>query len=383
MAVYLDHNATTPLHEDVLQAMLPVMQSMVGNPSSLHRFGRLQKDTIEGARQQVADLVDARPEQVVFTSGGTEANNLLLKGLAVSADINRIALSKVEHMSLLEPAAELGDQCAVDFIAVDRDGRVTAQLLEQALRPDTRLVSVMSANNETGVIQDIRTLAEIAGRKGIWFHTDASQAAGKIEVSFKDWGVHAMTLSSHKLYGPPGAGALVIDKRLPLHALLHGGAQEHRLRAGTENVPAIAGFGVAAELAKKELSERAAYTLKLRKALEQGLAQIPSVTVFAQGAQRLPNTVQFGVQGFDGETLLMQLDRMGIAVSSGSACTSGKTEPSHVLRAMGVADALALSSVRVSFGKDNTIADVEKLIRALGEIIDTISKSAVMMAATV
>ncbi len=308
MAVYLDHNATTPLHEDVLQAMLPVMQTMVGNPSSLHRFGRLQKDTIEGARQQVADLVDAHPEQVVFTSGGTEANNLLLKGLAVSADINRIALSKVEHMSLLEPAAELGDQCAVDFIAVDKDGKVTAQLLEQAIRPDTRLVSVMSANNETGVIQDIRTLAEIAGRKNIWFHTDASQAAGKIDVSFKDWGVHAMTLSSHKMYGPPGAGALVIDKRLPLHALLHGGAQEHRLRAGTENVPAIAGFGVAAELAKKELSERAAYTLKLRKALEQGLAQIPSVTVFAQSAQRLPNTVQFGVQGFDGETLLMQLD---------------------------------------------------------------------------
>ena len=383
MAVYLDHNATTPLHEDVLQAMLPVMQSMVGNPSSLHRFGRLQKDTIEGARQQVADLIDAHPEQVIFTSGGTEANNLLLKGLAVSADINRIALSKVEHMSLLEPAAELGDQCAVDFIAVDKDGRVTAQLLEQALRPDTRLVSVMSANNETGVIQDIRVLAELAGRQDIWFHTDASQAAGKIEVSFKDWGVHAMTLSSHKLYGPPGVGALVVDKRLPLHALLHGGVQEHRLRAGTENVPAIAGFGVAAELARKELSERAAYTLKLRKALEQGLAQIPSVTVFAQGAQRLPNTVQFGVQGFDGETLLMQLDRMGIAVSSGSACTSGKTEPSHVLRAMGVADELALSSVRVSFGKDNTIADVEKLLQALGEIIDTISKSAVMMAATV
>jgi len=383
MAVYLDHNATTPLHEDVLQAMLPVMQTMVGNPSSLHRFGRLQKDTIEGARQQVAELVDAHPEQVVFTSGGTEANNLLLKGLAVSADINRIALSKLEHMSLLEPAAELGDQSAVDFIDVDKDGKVTAQLLEQAIRPDTRLVSVMSANNETGVIQDIRTLAEIAGRNNIWFHTDASQAAGKIDVSFKGWGVHAMTLSSHKLYGPPGAGALVIDKRLPLRALLHGGAQEHRLRAGTENVPAIAGFGVAAELARKELSERAAYTLKLRKALEQGLAQIPSVTVFAQGALRLPNTVQFGVQGFDGETLLMQLDRMGIAVSSGSACTSGKTEPSHVLKAMGVADELALSSVRVSFGKDNTIADVEKLLQALGEIIDTISKSAVMMAATV
>ena len=383
MAVYLDNNATTPLHEDVLQAMLAVMQTMAGNPSSLHRFGRLQKGTIEKAREQVADLVDAHPEQVIFTSGGTEANNLLVKGMAASADINRIAISKVEHMSMLEPAADIADECAVDYIDVDRDGMVAPQWLEQAIMPDTRLVSVMSANNETGVIQDIRALAEIADRKNTWFHTDASQAAGKIDVSFKDWGVHAMTLSAHKLYGPLGAGALLVDKRLPLHALLRGGAQEHRLRAGTENVPAIAGFGAAAELAKKELNERSAHALHMLKALEQGLAQMQQATVFAQNAQRLPNTVQFGIKGFDGETLLMQLDRTGIAVSSGSACTSGKTEPSHVLKAMDVPEELALSSVRVSFGRDNTIADVEKLLQALGEIIDTTSKSAVMMAATV
>ena len=383
MAVYLDNNATTPLHEDVLQAMLAVMQTMAGNPSSLHRFGRLQKGTIEKAREQVADLVDAHPEQVIFTSGGTEANNLLVKGMAASADINRIAISKVEHMSMLEPAADIADECAVDYIDVDRDGMVAPQWLEQAIMPDTRLVSVMSANNETGVIQDIRALAEIADRKNTWFHTDASQAAGKIDVSFKDWGVHAMTLSAHKLYGPLGAGALLVDKRLPLHALLRGGAQEHRLRAGTENVPAIAGFGAAAVLAKKELNERSAHALHMRKALEQGLAQMQQATVFAQNAQRLPNTVQFGIKGFDGETLLMQLDRTGIAVSSGSACTSGKTEPSHVLKAMDVPEELALSSVRVSFGRDNTIADVEKLLQALGEIIDTTSKSAVMMAATV
>ena len=383
MAVYLDHNATTPLHEDVLKAMLPVMQAMVGNPSSLHRFGRLQKDAIEQAREQVALLVDARPEQVIFTSGGKEANNLLLKGLAVSPSINRIAISRVEHTSMLEPAAQLGDQCAVDYIPVDSDGKVTTQGLKQAIRPDTGLVSVMSANNETGVIQDVRSLAEIARAEKCWFHTDASQAAGKIDLSFKDWGVHAMTVSSHKLYGPLGAGALIVDKRLPLHALLHGGEQEHGLRAGTENVPAIAGFGAAAELAKKELSDRAVHALKLRDALERGLVELPSATVFAQNAERLPNTVQFGVQGFDGETLLMQLDRMGIAVSSGSACTSGKTEPSHVLEAMGVPTELALSAVRVSFGKDNTSADVEKLLQALGEIINTLSKSAVMMAANV
>jgi cysteine desulfurase len=195
--------------------------------------------------------------------------------------------------------------------------------------------------------------------------------------------VHAITLSSHKLYGQPGAGALVVDKRLPLKAQLHGGTQESGLRAGTENVPAIAGFGAAAELAKKQLGERAAQALKLREALEQGLTQIPSATVFARDAERLPNTVQFGVQGFDGETLLMQLDRMGIAVSSGSACTSGKTEPSHVLEAMGVPRELALSAIRVSFGKDNTPADVGSLLQALGEIINTTSESAVMVAANV
>ena len=383
MAVYLDNNATTPLHPDVLQAMLPLMQATPGNPSSLHRFGRLQKDAVEAAREQVASLVNAQPDQVVFTSGGTEANNLLVKGMAAAPAVPRMAISAVEHMSLLEPASKLGAECAVDLIPVDSDGRVTVQTLQQAIRPDTALVSVMSANNETGVIQDIPALAEAASGRKIWFHTDASQAAGKIGVSFRDWGVHAMTLSAHKLYGPLGAGALIVDKRLPLQALLHGGVQEHRLRAGTENVPAIAGFGAAALLAKKELHERAAHTLKLRQAFEAGLSQIPSVSVFAQHAARLPNTVQFGVQGFDGETLLMQLDRMGFAVSSGSACTSGKTEPSHVLKAMGVPAELALSAVRVSFGRDNTAADVERLLQALGEIINTMSKSAVMMAAHV
>ena len=271
----------------------------------------------------------------------------------------------------------------MDYVAVDNEGRITATLLQQAMKADTRLVSVMSANNETGVIQDIPALAPIVAANGAWFHTDASQAAGKMAISFKDWGVHAMTLSAHKLYGPLGAGALIVDKRIPLQNLLHGGAQEYRLRAGTENVPAIAGFGAAAELALKHLNARAEHTLMLRTELEHGLAQIPAVTVFAQNAERLPNTVQFGVQGFDGETLLMQLDRKGIAVSSGSACTSGKAEPSHVLKAMGVPDQLALSSVRVSFGRDSSVADVERLLQVLNEIINTISKSAVMMAANV
>lgn len=351
--IYLDYSATTPVDERVAEKMCSYLtrEGVFGNPASRsHAFGWEAEAAVEEARKHIADLVGANPKEIVFTSGATESDNLAIKGVA--------------HF-------------------YNRDGRVTPDTLEQAILPDTRLVSVMSANNETGVIQDIASLAEIAARKNIWFHTDASQAAGKIDVSFKDWGVHAMTLSAHKLYGPTGAGALLVDKRLPLHALMHGGAQEHRLRAGTENVAAIAGFGAAAAIAKKELNERAVHALHLREALEQRLAQIPQATVFAQNAQRLPNTVQFGIRGFDGETLLMQLDRMGIAVSSGSACTSGKTEPSHVLKAMGVPEELALSSVRVSFGKDNTVADAEKLLQALGEIIDTTSKSAVMMAANV
>jgi len=383
VAIYLDHNATTPLHEKAFEAMRPYMGAVTGNPSSLHRFGRLQRDTIEHAREQVAALVDARPEQVVFTSGGTEANNLLLKGLCADEKVRRFAVSAIEHMSMLEPAAAIEKAgCKVDLIPVNAEGLVTSELLKQALKKDTALVSVMAANNETGVIQDIESLAKLAHDQGAWFHTDASQVAGKIEVSFAKSGVHAMTLSAHKLYGPLGAGALIIDKQLPLHALMQGGAQEKGLRAGTENVPAIVGFGMAAELAKSELSERMNHVRVLRDELESRLLSCDDVEIFAHNSQRLPNTLQFGVSGFDGETLLMQLDRRGIAVSSGSACTSGKTEPSHVLKAMGVPADMATSAIRVSFGKANSLADVDAFMQAFAEIMK-MKRSSVMMAATV
>ena len=380
MAVYLDYNATTPLHEKVFEAMQPYMGAVSGNPSSLHRFGRLQRDAIEHAREQVAALVDARAEQVVFTSGGTEANNLLLKGLCAEQDVKRIAISAIEHMSLLEPAAKC--DCEVDLIAVDGEGRVTSDLLAQTMKGDTSLVSIMAANNETGVIQDIESLANLVREKGAWFHTDASQAAGKVDVSFAQSGVHAMTLSAHKIYGPMGAGALILDKQLPLHSIQQGGSQEKGLRAGTENVPAIAGFGMAAELAKNELTQRADHVRTLRNVLEKKLQAFEGVEIFSRNSERLPNTLQFGTQGFDGETLLMQLDRRGFAVSSGSACTSGKAEPSHVLKAMGVPDELATSAVRVSFGKDNVMADVDAFVNALAEILE-MKNSAVMMAANV
>ena len=360
--------------------MQPYMGSVSGNPSSLHRFGRLQRDAIEHAREQVAALVDARPEQVVFTSGGTEANNLLLKGLCTEEGVKRLAISAIEHMSMLEPAAKC--DCEIDLIAVTAEGMVTSDLLEQAIKNEPSLVSVMSANNETGVLQNIKMLAQLAHAKGAWFHSDASQAAGKVDVSFAQSGCHAMTLSAHKIYGPMGAGALIVDKQLPLHSILQGGSQEKGLRAGTENVPAIVGFGMAAELAKNELEQRADHVRVLRDTLESKLLAFEGVEIFSQNSGRLPNTLQFGTRGFDGETLLMQFDRRGFAVSSGSACTSGKTEPSHVLKAMAIPAELATSSVRVSFGRNNVMADVDAFVSAYAEIME-MKNSAVMMAANI
>ncbi len=383
MATYLDHNATTPLHPAVFEAMQPYLGSICGNASSLHRFGRLHSDAIALAREQVAALVGAQAEQVIFTSGGTEANNLLVQGFAAAQPEARIAISAIEHMSLLEPAQAVQQKAnPVDRIECDVDGYVTAAALKKVLHTDTRLVSVMMANNETGVIQDIAAVAALAREQGAFMHSDASQAAGKLPVSFVGSGVHAMTLSAHKFYGPLGAGALIIDSTLPLKPILYGGAQEKRRRSGTENVPAIVGFGKAAELARSELNARMQHTRALRDALEAELCAFSNVRIFAEHSERLSNTVQFGVAGFDGETLLMQLDRKGIAVSSGSACTSGKTEASHVLRAMAVANEFALGAVRVSFGMSNTQADVEHLIKALKDIMP-MQNSAVMLAANI
>ncbi len=387
MAVYLDNNATTALDEKVLDAMLPYMGQITGNPSSVHRFGRLQKDAIEQARESVASLLGARAEQVFFTSGGTESNNLLLNGLDLAIldgktkGNRRIAISAIEHPSLLEPAQHL--HLAVDLIAVDANGNINLSAAEQVLTQHTSLISVMAANNETGVIQDLSPLINLAHKHHCFFHSDASQAAGKIPLNFVDSGLHAMTVSSHKMYGPVGVGALVIDKRLPIKKIQYGGAQEKNLRAGTENVPAIVGFGKAAQLAKADLQSRSLHVQALRDSLESGLQKINAVSVFAQSSARLPNTVQFGVDGFDGETLLMQLDKKAIAVSSGSACTSGKTEPSHVLKAMKVPDTLALSAIRVSFGKNNTLSDVTVLLDALHGIIEKNRHSSVMMAASI
>ena len=371
MPLYLDNNATTALDPNVLQAMMPYLQVIYGNPSSVHRFGRLTRDAIEQARVQVATLAGAQPGQVIFTSGGTEANNLALKGPLAYRSPARLAVSQIEHASILEPARDLGQTgWQLDLIDVDASGRVIEQSLLDSLQGDTQLVSVMLANNETGALQPVDRLASYARDKGILFHTDASQAAGKIPLDFAGSGVHLMTLSAHKMYGPQGAGALIADRAIELKPLILGGGQERGLRSGTENIAAIVGFGMAAELAVKQLHDRAEQGRILRDSLIAALGEIPSLRLFSVEAERLPNTVLFSVEGFDGEALLMQLDRKGIALSSGSACHSGQTEPSHVLLAMGVDEVTARSTVRVSFGKDNKAEDVTEFMEALTSIVN-------------
>jgi len=375
MAVYLDHNATTPVDERVLEAMLPLLQTQFGNPSSRHRYGRLARAALDQAREQVAALVGAQASQVVFTSGGTESNQLALLGSiggqASGQAAGRLACSAIEHPSLSAAAKVLQRQgWQLDSLAVDAQGRV--QLPDQGLQQQTRLVSVMLANNETGVVQDLAPVVAAAQQVGALVHTDAVQAAGKVAIDFAGNGVQLMSLSAHKLYGPKGVGALIRDRTVDLTAVMAGGGQEDGLRGGTENLPGIVGFGRAAELALAEMTQRREHLLALRDELDAGIAALPETAGavrFGIDAQRLPNTLMFALQGIEGETLLMELDRKGLAVSSGSACSAGSTEPSHVLTAMGVTPELARNAIRVSLGKDNSRADVQRLLQVLGELM--------------
>jgi cysteine desulfurase len=368
---YLDYNATTPLDARVLDAMLPYLRGPYANPSSQHRMGRAARDAIETARGQVAALVDADPGAVIFTSGGTESNNLAIKGAALAAPQGRLLYSAVEHPCVLEPMRALAARgWRVETMAVDGEGRVDAAAFERQLAGgDVRLASCMVANNETGVIQDVAALAARARATGAVFHADAVQAAGKVAVSFAGSRAHLMSLSSHKIYGPKGAGALVADPAVPLEPLLHGGGQERHLRGGTENVAAIVGFGAAADLAHAELAARGVHARRLRDRLQGWLAALPGIVPFGARAERLPNTLQFAVPGVHSATLLGLLDKRGFAVSSGSACASGTDAASPVLLAMGVPAELALCAIRVSLGKDNTEADIDRFAAALRELL--------------
>lgn len=365
--IYLDHNAATPLDERVLDAMLPYLKAFYGNASSLYRQGRIARTAINTAREQVAALAGCAAGQVIFTSGGTEANNMALTASASGAGL---AVSAIEHPSVMEPALKLKAQGRpVVVIGVDGEGLVSGRLVDEMLEKNPPgLVSIMLANNETGVIQDIVALGERFQARGVLFHTDAVQALGKIPVAFNDWPVQLMSLSSHKIYGPKGCGALIFAGDVDMKPLIVGGGQESGWRSGTENVAAIVGFGKAAELARADLSRRGERLSALRTQLERGLLEIPGLTIFSRNAPRLPNTVQFGIEGCDGEMLIMRLDQKKIAVSTASACAGGG-RISAVLTAMGVAPELARGAVRVSMGEATTEQQIGEFIRVLKVLI--------------
>lgn len=371
MAIYLDNNSTTHLDARVFEAMTPYLQGPYGNPSSLHRFGRAARDAVEAARAEVAALAGVRPEAVVWTSGGTEADNLAIKGAAAgAARPSRVLYGATEHAAVLETAESLtGQGWQVESIAVRPDGLIDSEAFDrQVAKGPLRLAALMRANNETGVIQDVATVADAVHAQGGWLLVDAVQAAGKIPLDFHALKADLMSLSAHKLHGPNGIGALIKGADIDLTPLHHGGRQEHGLRGGTENLAAIVGFGVAAQLAVQEREARAAHMLALRKRFEAGLKALDDARVFAESAPRLPNTVQFSLPGYTGEALLMALDRKGVAVSSGSACHSGSGEPSHVLLAMGVARDEAFGAIRISFSAHNSEAEVDKTLAILSRL---------------
>ncbi|QDF97402.1 cysteine desulfurase [Azoarcus sp. DD4] len=375
---YLDWNATTPLDPAVREAMLPWLGAGFGNASSRHEYGRQARAAIDEARARVAAALGAHPTEVVFTSGGSEANNLFIKGAAAVMKTGLIAVSAIEHPCVREPARQLRRSgWAMREIAVNGDGVIDPASWQATLEARPALISVMLANNETGVVQDVATLAAAARPAGAWFHTDAVQALGKLSLDFRRLGVHALTVSAHKVGGPLGAGALVLDKRVELAPLIAGGGQERGLRSGTENVAAIVGFGVACERAHARQADEAQRLLRLRERVEAGVAAL-GARIFSAGATRLPNTVFFALEGLDGETLVGKLDRAGFAVASGSACSSANPEPSHTLLAMGVEADIARGAVRVSLGRDTTDEDVAGFIATLGRIANELRQLTAM-----
>lgn len=368
--VYLDYNATTPLESAVLDAMLPYLREQFGNASSRHEYGRAARRAIDEARQQVAVATGAHPTEVVFTSGGSEANNLFIKGAAANLKPGLVAVSAIEHPCVREPAKALKrQQWNMREIAVDAAGRIDDADYEDVLSQAPKLISVMLANNETGVMQDIPVLVEAARPTRAWFHSDAVQALGKVPVDFRALGVNALTVSAHKIGGPKGAAALIVDKRVEIAPLISGGGHERGLRSGTENVAAIVGFGAACELAVQRLDREPQRLRALRDELSQGLSAQGARIFGAEAPQRLPNTVYFSIPGIDGETLVGKLDRVGFAVASGAACSSANPEPSHVLLAMGVDGDVARGAVRISLGAATTQQQIKDFLVALDGMV--------------
>jgi len=371
--IYLDHAATTPVRQEVLDAMVPYFSEIFGNASSIHMVGQRAKKALENARGVIAGCIGADPKEIFFTSGGTETGNLAIKGVAHANKTKGMHLitTKIEHHAVLNCCKSLEEEgFEITYLPVDHYGVVLFSALEEAIRPDTVLISVMLANNETGTIQPVSEIAAIARKRGVLFHTDAVQAVGKIPVKINDLGIDLLSISGHKIYGPKGIGALYIRKGTRISPLLHGGHHERQMRAGTENIPAIVGLAKALELAQAELPSTIKHLTGLRDRLERGIREkISHVHINGHPIKKLPNILNVNFEFIDGEALLLALDMRGIAVSTGSACASGATEPSHVLLAMGVTQTIAQGSIRFSLGRENAESEIDFVLASLIEVV--------------
>jgi cysteine desulfurase len=375
--IYLDAAASTPVADEVLAEMLPYLKERYGNPSSIHKFGRETTRGIQLARRRIAEMIGASPREIIFTSGGTEANNLALKGTAVlfkskRPEKNLIITSSIEHDAVLEPCKDLQDRgFVITYLPVTDMGSVTPSDLKNALSNDVALVSIMYANNEVGTIQPIKELVNIVHQAGALFHTDAVQAAGKIPINVKSLGVDMMSLSSHKINGPKGVGALYVRSNLEISPIIHGGGQEWSLRSGTENVPGIVGFGKACELANKRMNQYQEYVSCLRDyIIERVLKEIPLSRLNGSRTERIPNNVHFTFFGVNGEDLIIKLDENGIAASTGSACSAKKQKQSQVLKAMGFSYEEITGSLRLSLGMYNTKDEVDRAVDILSCVVN-------------
>jgi cysteine desulfurase len=369
--VYLDHNASTPVHPEVVAEMLPYFGETYGNPSSVHAFGRAARDGLDVARERVAHFLAARPEEVVFTSGGTEADNFAVKGLAWARGRGHLVTSAVEHHAVLRSCQALeGQGFAVTYVPVDGHGMVDPDDVRRAIRPDTVAISLMHANSEVGTIQPVAAIGAIARERGIPFHVDAVQTFGKIPIDVAGWGIDLLSFSAHKIYGPKGVAGLWVRKGVKMVSVQHGGEHERRRRAGTENVPGIVGLGKAVEIRAREMAAEAMRLTALRDRLWNGIrARVPEVRLNGHPTERLPGTANIAYRHVESESIVLGLDLKGIAVSAGSACTAGSVEPSYVLVAMGVPLDWAMGAVRSSLGRATSGDDVDYVIEAVEAVV--------------
>lgn len=377
---YLDHNATTYMRQEVIDAMQPFLRDRFGNASSLHFFGQENRDAVDEARENIARLLGAEPEEIILTSGGTESDNLAIRGIVrtrrKAGERCHIITSVLEHPAVLKTCEALeADDCDVTYVPSDGLGLVRMDKLEEAIRPETALVSIMLANNETGVIQPIERISELTRKRGIVLHTDAVQGVGKIEVNVDKLVVDLLSVSAHKFYGPKGIGALYVRRGIEIEPVYTGGSHERGLRPGTENIPGIIGFGEACRISRERLPKEIKYIGELRDRLEKGISErIEDVIFVGGGAPRVPNTCSIVIPRIEGEAATLNLSVLGFAVSSGSACSSGRPEASHVLTAIGLDPADAQGGVRISLGIENTSLEIEAFIEAFAGVVERLRK---------